>query len=205
MISLTSPVKTAAHNWPAGGKLLALCLASVVLFSLTSQSAQFLALIVTFSLYALGGRVFMQTGAKRLWVLWPFVLIVGVWHVVIGEPASGSVILMRMVTSVALANLVTMTTRLTDMMDVLRWLVTPLRMLGVNTRAIEIAIAMVIRLVPTLIIKGRQVIDAWRARSKSRANWRVVLPLAIMAIDDADHMAAALKARGGLVKRPGRE
>ena len=205
MISLTSPVRTRAHDWPAGAKLVGLCLASVLLFSLESPLAQLAALVATGVLYALGGGVFLRTGVKRLWVLWPFVLVVAVWHLVTGEMQSGVVILMRMITSVALANLVTMTTRLTDMIEVLRRLMTPLRALGINTRAIEIAIAMVIRLVPTLILKGRHVVDAWRARSKSKGNWRVVLPLAIMAIDDADHMAAALKARGGLVSRSGRD
>ncbi len=205
MISLTSPVRTRAHDWPAGGKLLALCIASIALFKFSMPLAQLSAISITLVLYALGGRTFLSVGAKRLWVLWPFVVVVGVWHLVTAEIAEGAVILMRMITSVALANLVTMTTRLTDMMEVLRWLLTPLRLFRIDTSAIEISIAMVIRLVPTLILKGRQIVDAWRARSKSRTNWRVVLPLAIMAIDDADHMAAALKARGGLVARSGRK
>ena len=32
MISLTSPVETRAHGWPAGAKLGALCLATLLLF-----------------------------------------------------------------------------------------------------------------------------------------------------------------------------
>ncbi len=36
MISLTSPVRTRAHSWPAGGKLLALCVASIALFGALS-------------------------------------------------------------------------------------------------------------------------------------------------------------------------
>ena len=32
MISLTSPVETRAHGWPAGIKLAALCVSTVLLF-----------------------------------------------------------------------------------------------------------------------------------------------------------------------------
>ena len=31
-----------------------------------------------------------------------------------------------------------------------------------------------------------------------RAGWRIVAPLALMALDDAEHVAEALRARGGV-------
>lgn len=198
MISLTSPVKTRAHHWPAGGKLVALCAASVGLFVLQSPLYHVAVLLGTIGLYASAGGLFFKVGMKRLWVLWPFVLIVGIWNVVIGELSSGTVIVMRMVTSVALANLVTMTTSLTDMIAVVRRLLKPLSRFGVNTAAVEMSIGMVIRIVPTLIVKGQSLYTSWKARSVRRANWRLVLPLTLMALDDAEQMAQALKARGGL-------
>ncbi|PJE28084.1 ABC transporter permease, partial [Pseudooceanicola lipolyticus] len=40
--------------------------------------------------------------------------------------------------------------------------------------------------------------ESWRARSPRRPGLRTILPLAALAIDDAEHVAEALRARGGL-------
>jgi biotin transport system permease protein len=43
-----------------------------------------------------------------------------------------------------------------------------------------------------------KIADAIRARSPRRPGWRLVVPAALAALDDADHAAEALRARGGL-------
>ncbi|WP_323763726.1 energy-coupling factor transporter transmembrane component T [Marinovum sp.] len=199
MISLTSPVRTRAHDWPAGVKLAALCGATLALFFIDSLAAHLAILAGVLALYALPGRAFLRGGLAALRMLWPFVLVVALYHLIDGSAAEGAVIVLRLVSAVALANLVTMTTRLTDMIAVIHWLCTPLRALGVSTRPLEIAIALVIRLTPVLLVKGRELNDAWLARSPRRATWRIILPFTLLALDDADHISDALRARGGLV------
>lgn len=198
MISLTSPVETRAHGWPAGGKLAALCLATMVLFAVADLSWHFGFLAGALTLYALPGRQFFQGGMRRLRVLWPFVLIILLWHFVTDDFAIGAVIVLRMITAVGLANLVTMTTKLSDMIEVVRWLSAPLRRFGVQTRSIELAIALVIRFTPVLAQKGQTLALAWKARAARRLGWQVITPFAVLAIDDAEHVAEALRARGGL-------
>ena len=198
MISLTSPVETRAHRWRAGVKLSLLCAATLVLFWVRDPLAHLAFLLGLTALYALPGRVFFEIGLRRLWGLWPFVVLVLGWHVVTGDALDGAVIVMRMVTAVGLANLVTMTTRLSDMVAVLHWLATPLRALGIGTRPAEIAMALVVRFVPVLADKGRTLTFAWRARSARAPGWRVMLPFMVTAIDDAERVAEALRARGGL-------
>lgn len=197
MISLTSPVRTAAHDWPAGAKLLGLCAASVVLFAAPYLPFQIVAAICVLALHALPGRVFLRYGLRRIWPLWPFVAVLLVWHLFTGALVDGAVIALRMVTAVALANLLTMTTTLEAMMDVVSRLLQPFARLGVNLRAIELAAAMVIRFTPVLAEKGSALALAWRARSRRRAGWRVIIPFMVLALDDADHVAEALRARGG--------
>lgn len=198
MISLTSPVETGAHRWPAGLKLGLLCCATVGLFSTQSHGWHAGFLAGTLLLYAVPGLAFWRVGMRRLWGLWPFVLLIALWHLVIGEAATGALIVMRMLTAVALANLVTMTTRLTDMMGVVRWLAAPLARFGVPTQRVELAMALVIRFTPVLMAKGEALACAWRARSTKRPGWRIIVPFAVTAIDDAEHVAEALRARGGL-------
>jgi len=199
MISLTSPVRTRAHDWPAGAKLAGLCLATLGLFFSADPLVHLAALVAVLALYAAPGAQFLRTGLRSLWMLWPFVLVVAVFHLIDGSAGQGAVIVMRLVTAVALANLVTMTTRLSDMIAVVRWLTTPLRRLGLKTRALEIAMALVIRMTPVLLDKGAALTESWRARSPRRPNWRIVLPFTLLALDDADHISDALRARGGLV------
>lgn len=198
MISLTSPVETRAHRWPAGAKLAALCVVTLILFSIETPLPHLGFLVVMLALYTLPGRVFLRIGLRRLRVLWPFVALIAVWHAATGDIASGMVITLRMVTAVGLANLVTMTTRLGDMMAVVRWLTAPLGLLGVKPERIALAMALVVRFTPVLTEKGRLLSLSWRARAARRVGWQIVLPFAVLAIDDAEHVAEALRARGGL-------
>lgn len=197
MISLTSPVKTRAHGWPAGLKLVALCLTTVLLFKIENLWVHLTAFLAVLALYRLPGPVFFHAGMRALKVLWPFVLLLTIYHLVTRTPLEGAVIILRMVTAVGLATLITMTTQLSALIEVVRWLATPLRTVGVKTSALETAIALVIRFTPVLLSKGSHLIDTWRARSARRPGWRIILPFTILALDDADHIAEALRARGG--------
>ena len=198
MISLTSPVRTRAHDWPAGAKLLALCLATLGLFFVESLTLQAIACAAVLMAYLLPGRVFFRAGMSRLFILWPFVAVVLLWHLLADDFRAGAVIILRMISVVALANLVTMTTRLTEMTDLMRRLLAPLRRLGIRTGALELAMPLVIRATPALLDKGMNLRDAWRARTHRRPSWRIVLPFTLLAIDDAEHLAEALKARGAM-------
>ncbi len=198
MISLTSEVRTWAHRWPAGLKLGLLCAATVVLLARHDPAFHLAALAGVLGLYLMGGWRFLRAGLRAVWVLWPFVVLVGAWHLLTGAAGPGLVIVLRLLTAVALANLVTMTTRLDQMIAVVRGLTAPLRRIGVNTRAIELGIALVVRFTPALTDKGRLLRQSWSARSAKAANWRIVMPFTVLAIDDAEQVAMALRARGGL-------
>ncbi len=198
MISLTSPVETRAHRWPAAVKLGALAMATVGLFTLQDVLLHAGCLVAVLLVYLLPGQVFFRAGLGRLRGLWIFAVLIIGWHLVTSDLVAGVVIACRMATAVALANLVTMTTRLSDMMAVVRWLLAPLRPLGVKTARVELAMALVIRFTPVLALKGQMLTQAWRARSRRRPGWRILVPFAVLAIDDAERVAEALRARGGV-------
>ena len=202
MISLTSPARTWAHRIPAGVKLLALSGLTMALFLLDAAGLA-LAMLTVVILYLTGGTGFAAQGARHLRMLWPFLLLIAVWHGATGQVQAGLAIALRLLAALALANFVTMTTRLTDMIAVLTWLLTPLRRLGLSTRAVELAIAMVLRFTPMLVENGQRLAMSWRARSRRKPGWRIVMPMAALALDDADHVAEALRARGGIVPDTG--
>jgi biotin transport system permease protein len=154
--------------------------------------------VLVMAIYALPGRAFLRYGVARLRVLWPFIAVVMIWHCLTKDAALGATISLRLLNAVAIANLVTLTTKLSDMIAVVRWITTPLRRFGLPTKQLELGIALVVRFTPVLAFKSTQLSDAWRARSGKRPKWQTIVPLAVLAIDDAEYVADAIKARGGL-------
>jgi len=200
MLSFDSPVSTPWHRVPVSWKFLSVCVCSLLLFIFDSIAVQLFAMLACALLYTVGGATFFNTSVQRLKFLWPVLLIIVVWHGFSGTFILGIGIVLRLVTIVALSNLMTMTSRLSDLLALIEWALKPVRALGVNTRPVEIAVALVVRFTPVLIGKGSALADAWRTRSVKRASWRLVFPLSLVAIDDAENVAQALKARGGTLR-----
>ena len=198
MLTLTSDIPSPYHRLRAGGKLAALCIATVALFWLDTVAGMAAGLAAVAGLYLVPGWRFFRQGLRLLTPVWFFVALVLVWHVVMGQAMAGLVIALRLIAAVALANLVTMTTRFDDLTDVVMWLLTPLRKLGLNTAPLGFAIVLVVRFIPVLLDKAHKLIEAWRARSTRRVGWQIALPITLIAIDDAEHVAEALRARGGM-------
>ncbi|MDX1780691.1 MAG: energy-coupling factor transporter transmembrane component T [Thalassovita sp.] len=197
MISLTSDVRTPFHTLPAGPKLLGLCLFTFAVFFLESIGGALAVTGLVGLSYLAGGVRFAFQGLRLMRPVFWVALIILAYHLAVGETAPGLVVALRLVAAVGLANLVTMTTRLDDMLAVVERLLTRVGMPQRTRHRIALAIALVIRFTPVLAEKGGALNEAWRARSVKRPGWRLVLPFALLAIDDADRVAEALKARGG--------
>ena len=197
MLTLTSPVETPLHRLPAGLKLAALCAVTVLLFR-TGDPATLAAIAAAVATTHLAlGRPIAAQGLRQLRPLWPFLLLLALWHGWTGEVAQGAAIALRLITAVACANLVTMTTRLTDLLATLDRLAAPFARLGLPTRRLTLAIALTIRFIPVLSDRIDALRAAWSARSPRRPGWRILIPAALAALDEADHVAEALRARGG--------
>lgn len=198
MLTLATGIDTPLHRWPAGVKLALLALATMALFPLGSVPVLAAAALATGAAYLACGSAFARRGLALLRPLWPFLLVLALWHWWIAAPREGMVIGLRMVTLVAMANLVTLTTRLDDLVAVVERLARPLARLGLPPRRLALAMALVIRFVPVMLWRSAQLAQAWRARSARRPGWLLILPAVLAALDNADHLADALRARGGL-------
>lgn len=200
MLAMTLEQPTWLHRWPAGLKMAAMAVAMVAFLPVTEPVAIALLVAVIAALYASLGAPALRRGLRLLRPLVLVLALILAWHLVIGAPRQGAVICLRILGLVALANLVTLTTRLDDMTGVLERLMAPLRRLGLNTAAVSLALALVIRCIPVLTHKGDALMQAWRARSPRRTGFQIAVPLVLVALDDADHLAEALRARGGVAR-----
>lgn len=196
MLTLTSPVETPLHRVRAGVKLGALAVFTALLFALPSVWMAAVAGMAVGAVYVAGGGVFARHGLAMLRPVWPFVAVVGLWHMATDDLALGALIILRMCTAIAAANLVTMTTALSDMIALIERLAAPLSPL-LPPRRLALAIALVIRFIPVLSERLALLSQARRARSARTGGWRILAPAALAALDDAEHVAMALRARGG--------
>lgn len=198
MLTLTSPVDTALHKIPALVKLAALIAVTTIVFGITDLWLLVAVLALAMGLYLTGGPHLLTYGVRLLRPLWPFAAMIVLWHLWRDTPALGAAVLLRMAIAVMLANLVTMTTRLDDMIALITRAAAPLRHIGLPPRRLALALALAIRFVPEMLQSATRLSLAWRARSARRAAHRLIAPLTLAAIDTADHVAEALRARGGV-------
>lgn len=196
MLTLTSPVETLWHRIPAGLKLGALAAFSLGSAALATPLTLGLAAAAVLSLHLPGGAAFLRHAGRMQRPIWPFVAVVLLWGWWEERFDQSALLALRMVVLVAAANLVTMTTRLSDMLEVFERLAQPLAPL-LPPRRLALAFALVIRFIPALGDTISRLREAWRARSPRRAGWRILLPALLAALDTAEHAAEALRARGG--------
>lgn len=195
MLALTSEIPTWAHRVPAGIKFAALFGATLGILSTTSIPAQIVALSAVAGLYVSCGTNFARAGLRALRGIVLVGLMIGVWHTLTGAPQTAALVVLRLFTAVAMAGFVTMTTRLDEITGLLDRILASVRLPQEVRTRIALAIALTIRFIPVLLAKGQGLSESWRARSSRRVSPQLVLPMALLAIDDAEHVAEALRAR----------
>ena len=196
MISLYLARRTWAHGLPAGLKLAVLALVSLLVTPsdslpvMAGLAAGVLALYV-----ALGREALAQVALLR--PVLPLLVILFALHAWSGDVRLGLVAVLRLVAMMLLANAVTMTTRMDEMMDVIEPLLRPLALVGIAPRTVALAVAMMIRFVPLLFALWEALNEAYRARTGRRGGWRLLAPFCIQTLRLSHHAAEALSARGG--------
>jgi biotin transport system permease protein len=153
----------------------------------------------------LGGVLLVYASLPAAWgVTWrllrPLLVLMAVifalyyWS---GQLQAGALVMLRILTLVLLANLVTLTTRVDEMMAALLPLFRPLKVFGLSPRRLSLMVALAIRFVPLLFERFTELAEAWRARSPRRPSWRLIAPFSVRTLTMSDQVAEALTARGG--------
>lgn len=200
MINLTLPYRTWAHAVPVSVKLGGLLVLSAAVFPVRDLGVLAGILVVAVVLTISAGRLAVRRSVGFLKGLLVMAALILAYHVATDDSMGGAVIVCRLFALVLLANFVTMTTPLTEIMALVDVLLSPLARLGFNTRVVSVAIGLVIRFLPTLMQAAVRLRESWRIRSLKSPGWRLVAPLVLSVLDDADRVSDALRARGGVVR-----
>ena len=203
MLSLYISRDTWLHRLPPSLKLTGLAAASVALLP-----AQNLTVLIAVTLSAcLSFLSLAQPGYRRLVAVLKtaglLAALVGFFQflVVIREVSphqalvTAAVSALRLLSLVLLADLISVTTPLSQMLDVIGSLLRPLRTLGVKSKRLSLVVGMMIRSASLLRELFQTTGDAYRARSGKSAGISIVAPVVRQAANANLLLAEALQSR----------
>ena len=195
LVGLYVPGGSLLHRCPAGAKLAGLAVLVVVVLQLRTPAQVGLAALVVllgFRVARVPGRAAIAQVRPLLWLG----LAIGAWQLVLTGWERAVVVVGQLVVAVALAGLVTVTTRTSDLLDVLESLLRPLRRFGVDSTRVALVLALTVRAVPVLVRLAAEVRDAHRARGVVPGPRAFAVPLLVRTLRHADALGEALVARG---------
>jgi biotin transport system permease protein len=199
-VALYVPVASPVHRLPAGVKLLCLAALAVLLFARPTLTVAGAALAGTLVVGLGVARLPAAVLARQAWALRWFLLALLVVHALTTDVASGAQTVLRLLTLVLAAAVVTATTRVTEMVTVVEWLCAPLRLVGVRPQRVGLLIAMALRFIPVLVERADRIRAAQAARGGAprgvRALRTTVAPLLVQLLQMAHDVSEALDARG---------
>jgi biotin transport system permease protein len=207
MLSLYLGQVTWLHRMPAGWKLLALALASVLLLPVTHlwvlAGSTLLATLGHISLGSLGRRRLLTLCRTLLPMLvflaiaqWlSFVLTLGFEQGNRQGLEQALTTFFRILVMVTLADLITLSSTSQELIHALRFLFTPLRGLGVSSEKLSLAMALVFRWVSLLKIEWESIRASFKARGCKNPKLRSTTPLLRRAQRMTVTMTDALRAR----------
>lgn len=195
MIGLYRVGTSVLHRLPAGVKLATLVLVGIGSTVIQTPEVTAGAVVVVLLGYAVARiplRVLLQMVRPVLFFLVPL----AIFQTVVTGWRRAFVIVGVILVLVLLANLVTLTTRTSDLIDVVVRLSRPLRRVGVNPERVGLMLQLAIRAVPLVIDLGLRVREAQHARGLTASPRAFAVPLIVGALRRADDLGDALAARG---------
>jgi biotin transport system permease protein len=189
------PGTSVLHRAGAGTKLAALTVLTTVVVVVRSPAAVAAAAVVVLALYGLA-RWSPRVALEQVRPLWWLVLLLVPFQLLTAGWRAAVVVVGTLVVAVAAACLVTLTTRVSDLLDTLVALLRPLRAVGVDPERAGLALALAVRAVPVVGALAHEVRDARRARGLGRSVRALAVPLVVRSVRHAQRTGEALAARG---------
>ena len=199
-LALYVPRRSPVHRMPAGGKLLALAALAVLLFAVPTPAVVAGALAGVLAVGLGVARLPVSGLARQARTVRWWLLGLLVFHTLFSDVTTATVTVLRLLTLVLAAAVVTATTRVTAMVAVVEWICAPLRLVGVRPGRIGLVIAMALRFIPVLAERADRIREAQAARGGSARGVRgirtTVTPLLVQLLQMAHTVSEALDARG---------
>ena len=193
--SIYVPGHSWLHSLRAGPKLIALAGLGASLMAIHSL------LILTIVLFCIAGLTYFSgiTPAKlwrQLKALFWFVLILGLYSAWVQSPEAAMEMLLRLISLILAALIVSMTTPITQMMAVVERMLQPLDRRGwVDVNKLSLAFGLTLRLIPELSVQWNDIREAQAARGIKPGVLTMLFPMLVRTLRRAEEIAEAIDAR----------
>lgn len=196
MFATYYPGSSLLHRLPAGVKILAVC-ALVLGITLTVREPWHIApaLVGVASLYAIG-RIPPRAAWSQIRAVVPMLIAILLLQWLVADLDTAIRVSGSLLAAVAVAALVTVTTRMSDMLDAVTRAAQPLHYVGVSPDRVALVLVLTVRAIPLLARGLRQVTEARKARGLGFSIRALVVPTVLGALQTADQLGEALAARG---------
>jgi biotin transport system permease protein len=194
-IGLYQPGHSVLHRLPAGFKLLAMLVAVVGVVLLRQWWQLAIAAAAVAGLYAVA-RIPVRIVWVQLRPLRYVIVLVAALQCWLSGWHAAVMVCGTILVTVALAALLTLTTRVSAMLDAVGVALRPLRRLGVDPDRIGLLLAMTIRCIPLVAGIVAAVSEARKARGLGFSLVALAAPVVIRSLRSADALGDALIARG---------
>ncbi|MEV4738494.1 MULTISPECIES: energy-coupling factor transporter transmembrane component T family protein [unclassified Microbacterium] len=194
MIQLYRPGASVLHRLPAGVKLAALAVIAIVLSTFAHDAVSIAGALCGVGLLFLVAGLPLRVLGTEVWRLRWLVLVLGLALWIFVSPQIAWINTGRVVALILLASLLTITTRMSELLAVLRTMLQPLRRWN-DTEAAAMTVSLAIAMIPVVSGFAGDIADAQRARG-TRLGVRAVVPLMVRTLRHADDVGDALAARG---------
>lgn len=198
-LGVYSPGNTVVHRAPAGIKLLVLTvfiLSTAIFVSTWQWAAVSVGMVV---LTAAVARIPARLIVRQLSGALPLLIFIALmlWWRTDGEQAL--TMFLVLLSAIAAAILLTLTTRVSVLMETFERILAPTARIGVPVDQVALAMTLTIRLIPLQVQAVNEVLDARRARgsrSTSASLTAFGVPIVVRTILRSRAIADALRARG---------
>ena len=196
MIPIHVDGSSLVHRMPTGAKLAAM-LVTVTLISLTPNGPLLAAWgIVVIVAYALAGLLRSQLLRQIHLMRWVIAITVAGQLLFVGE-AAAVLNTLRIVILILVAALVSLTTRVSEMLETVERLVGRFRRFGADPEAVGTVLMVAITSIPVIASHAGRVREAYQARRAGTNIVAMTSTMLVLAIKHADELGDALVARGG--------
>ncbi|GAA1251347.1 biotin transport system permease protein [Microbacterium phyllosphaerae] len=195
MIQMYRPGTSIVHRMSAGVKLAIFAALAIGLSAYPHDAWSIGVTVIGVCVLFVLARLPLRVLAAEAWRLRWLVLVLGAALWIFVSPLAAWISTARVLSLVLLASLLTITTRMGDLLGVLHRMLLPLRRLGVDADAVSMTISLTLTMIPVVTSFAGEVRDAQRARGV-RLRVRGVVPLMVRTLRHADEVGDALAARG---------
>lgn len=194
MGSLYSDQHTWLHGVRAGVKLALLAVLGAGVFLTPDLAVLSVSAVLCMAMFASLGPA-IQRVKPLLWGLAIASALIGVFHLYMGQTMVGVVSVLRLLCTTLMGLALTLTTRYTDLLAVLEWLLTPLRVVGVEPERLSLQVALMLRFTEHFFVLWRRLDDAHRLRTGRAGGFKILAPLTIHMLVTARRVADTLHVR----------